>query len=233
MSLTEQEIIRYSRHIILPEVGGRGQRKLKEASVLLAGVGAAGSAAALYLAAAGIGRITLWDPSLVVSADLASSIAHDQSRLGTPRARSAAVPLRAINPAASVEVLDRESDVVGALPEYHVVLLSTGDWSMLEPAVLHAGGSAVLYGVQGARGAVTVTRPGGPSLQAIGSARAAALGLAPEESGVPAVAAAAGVIGVVAATEAIKLILGAGSPLAGRILCYDGWSARFEEEVFA
>jgi molybdopterin/thiamine biosynthesis adenylyltransferase len=231
-SLTEQEIVRYSRHIILPEVGGRGQKKLKGASVLLAGLGAAGSAAALYLAAAGIGRITLWDPALVTPQDLEGGIAHDRSRLGTPRSRSAAVPLRAINPDSEVAVLDRENDVAGAMPDYQVALLSGGDWLDLEPAALKAGASAVLYAAHGARGAVTVARPEGPCLDCLGGVRAQALGLYPEEGGAAAVAAAAGVVGVVAATEAIKLIVGTGSPLTGRVLRYDGWLARFDEDFF-
>lgn len=231
MSLTEQEILRYSRHIILPEVGGRGQKKLKGASVLLAGVGAAGSAAALYLAAAGVGRLTLWDPGLLTLQDLEGGIAHDRSRIGMPRARSAAEPLRAINPDAEVAVLDRENDVAGSVAEHQVVLLSAGDWSDVEPAVLKAGGSAVLYAVHGARGAATVTGPKGPCLACLG-ARAQAYGLFPEDGTVPAVAAAAGVVGVVAATEAVKLIIGAGTPLTGRVFRYDGWLARFDEEYF-
>lgn len=233
MSLTEQDIIRYSRHIILPEVGGRGQKKLKAGSVLLCGAGAAGSAAALYLAAAGIGRLTLWDPGLVTPQDLESGIAHTTARVGEPRARSAAEPMRAIYPEAQVEVLDRESDVYSALPEYQVVLLESGDWQALEAGALKAGASAVLYAVHGASGAVTVTRPAGPCLHCLGAQQARAWGLAPGEGALPAVSAAAGVIGVMAATEAIKLILGIGQPLVGRVIRYDGWLARFEEETYS
>lgn len=232
MSLTEQEILRYSRHIILPEVGGRGQKKLKGAAVLVAGLGAAGSAAALYLAAAGIGQITLWDPGLVAPGDLGGSIAHDRSRIGMPRARSAAAPLRAINPDARVEVLDRESDVVGALNAHQVLLTSAGDWASLVPAAMGAGVAALCFGTQGAAGAVGLFRPGEPCPACLGAERARALGLMPEEGGAGAVAAAAGVVGVVAATEAIKLILGVGTPLVGRVLTYDGWTARFREEPF-
>ncbi len=231
MSLTEQEILRYSRHIILPEVGGRGQRKLKAASVLVAGVGASGSAAALYLAAAGIGQITLWDPSLLAPADLESGIAHSTSRIGQPRARSAATAMRAINPDAVIECLDRESDVVGAVGEHHLVLASAGDFAALARTALQSGAAAVLCGAHGAGGAAAVFRQGQPCFDCLGAARAQALGLYPEE-GAPALAAAAGVVGVVAATEAVKLILGAGTPLFGRVLCYDGWTAQFREEFF-
>lgn len=229
MSLTEQEILRYSRHIILPEVGGRGQRKLKGASVLVAGLGASGSAAALYLAAAGIGQITLWDPGLLSPADLQSAIAHEFSRVGEPRARSAAVPMRAINPDADIRVLDRESDVVGAVPEHQVLVASAGDFEAMVAAALQSGGSAVLCATHGASGAAAAFRQGEPCLNCLGAERGRTLGLYPE-GGAPAVAAAAGVIGVMAATEAVKIILGTGSPLFGRVLCYDGWNAQFREE---
>ncbi|MDB4896028.1 MAG: molybdopterin biosynthesis protein, partial [Firmicutes bacterium] len=232
MSLTEQEIVRYSRHIILPEVGGRGQRKLKAASVLLAGLGAAGSAAALYLAAAGIGQITLWDPLVVTPQDLASGIAHDRSRIGLPRARSAAVPMRAINPDAQIDVLDRESDVLGAVAAHQLVLASAGDWEALTNAAYKSGAATVLYGAHGASGAAAAFRQGQPCLRCLGAERAQNAGLFPEAGGAPAIAAAAGVVGVVAATEAVKLILGTGEPLFGRVLSYDGWRAAFREESF-
>jgi molybdopterin/thiamine biosynthesis adenylyltransferase len=231
-SLTEQEIIRYSRHIILPEVGGRGQKKLKSASVLVAGVGAAGSAAALYLAAAGIGKLTLWDPGLVTLQDLTGAIAHDRSRIGLPRARSAARPLRAINPDATVDVLDRESDVAGWIPEHEILLASAGDWAGFAKLSYAGGTSAVLYGVHGAHGAVGTFRPGAPCPDCLGDERARAAGLSPEAGGGEAIAAAAGVVGVMAATEAIKLILGIGRPLTGRVLAYDGWAATFAETEF-
>jgi molybdopterin/thiamine biosynthesis adenylyltransferase len=232
MSLTEEEIVRYSRHIILPEVGGRGQRKLRAASVLVAGVGASGSAAALYLAAAGIGHITLWDPELLAPLDLESGIAHDGTRLGQPRARSAMVALRAINPDARVDLLDRGSDVVKAVADHTILLASVGEWAPMVDASVRSGGTAILCGTHGAGGAVTAVRAGEPCLGCLGADRAEALGLFPEGAG-PAVAAAAGVLGTVAATEAVKIILGVGTPLFGRVLCYDGWNALFREEPFS
>ncbi|MFZ5815372.1 MAG: HesA/MoeB/ThiF family protein [Bacillota bacterium] len=228
MSLSEQEILRYSRHIILPEVGGRGQRKLKAGSVLLAGLGPAGSAAALYLAAAGIGKLTLWDGGLVTPADLEGAIAHDRHRVGMPRARSAREPLAAINPAAEVLVLDRESDVIGAVAEHQVLVASAGDWTGLQREVLRVGGMAVFAAAHGGGGAAFAYKPGEPCLGCVEPDRALSLGLRPEGEG-QSVAAAAGVVGVVAATEAVKLILGIGSPITGRIFGYDGWEARFRE----
>lgn len=231
MSLTEQEIHRYSRHIILQEVGGRGQLRLKNGSVLIAGAGAVGSAAALYLAAAGVGRLTVWDPAVVGPADLEGGIAHTRDRLGQPRARSAVLPMRAINPDARVEALDRESDVVGSAADHQVVLASAGPWDELAAKARTGGANLVLAGLQGVRGAVAAFRSGSPCCRCLGADRAGLLGLLPEGI-IPAVAAAAGVIGVVAATEAIKLILGIGTPLVGRVLTYDGWSSHFEEESY-
>lgn len=228
MSLTEQEVLRYARHIILPEVGGRGQRKLKAASVLLAGLGATGSAAGLYLAAAGIGQLTLVDREPVSLADLAGSIAHTRERVGMDRATSAAVALRQINPDAEVVV---QRDLLPASGRAHqVVLASTGDWQAAEGAARHAGASLVLMGISGAAGAAAAFGPGQPCLQCLGPERAAATGLAPERGW--AVAAAAGVLGTAAATEVIKLLLGTGVTLSGRVLLYDGWRAVFEERYF-
>lgn len=228
MSLTEKEILRYSRHIILPEVGGRGQKRLKAASVLVAGVGPAGSAAGLYLAAAGIGKITIWDPGLVGPQDLEAAIAHDRSRIGLPRARSARHSFLAINPDAEIAVLERESDVIGAMAEHQITLATTGDWLGLQQEALRLGAPAVFGACHGASGAAMAYKAGEPCLGCVEPERALALGLRPEGEG-PAVAAAAGVVGVVAATEAVKLIIGTGTPLTGRILAYDGWEARFKE----
>jgi molybdopterin/thiamine biosynthesis adenylyltransferase len=228
MSLTEQEIVRYSRHIILPEVGGRGQRKLRSASVLLVGLGASGSAAALYVAAAGVGQIALWDSELLAPHDLSAAIAHRQDRVGQPRSRSAAVALRAINPDADIQCIDRESDLLGAVPGYQVVIASTGDWPGVYGATQRAGTTVIFCASQGATGAVTCVGPNQPCLECLGEAQRQSIGLYPEGT-THSIGAAAGVIGVLAATEAIKLILSIGSPLIGRVMVYDGWEATFRE----
>lgn len=231
MRLTEQEILRYSRHIILPEVGGRGQKKLRDASVLMAGLGPSGSVAALYLAAAGVGQLTLWDPGLVHPQDLESAIAHDRSRIGLPRARSAREPLSAINPDAEIVVLEREADVIGAVAAHQVVVATAGDWPGFQQEAIRIGVPVIFAACHGAGGAATAYKPGEPCLACIDREQAISLGLRPEGEGA-AIAAAAGVVGVVAATEAVKLILGTGTPLAGRMLAYDGWDARFREVLF-
>lgn len=230
MKLTEAEILRYSRHIILPEVGGRGQKRILNASVLLAGLGAAGSAAALYLAAAGVGRITLWDPAPVTEADLASGIAHTRERLGQSRAGSAAEAVGAINPAAEVQVVATAADAVAQVGPDQLVLLSTAPWQALHDTAVARGARVIACGVHGAAGAVTVFQKGGPCLACLPREPLQAAGLYGEEEGETALAAAAGVVGIAAATEAVKLILGVGRPLAGRLLAYDGWCAALREE---
>jgi len=112
-----------------------------------------------------------------------------------------------------------------------VAAFTAGDWEGLQAAVLRAGTAAVLCGVHGAAGAAGTLRTGAPCLACLGAEQARSLGLYPEGGGAT-VAAAAGVIGVVAATEAVKLILGIGSPLTGRVLTYDGWTATFGEHGY-
>lgn len=231
-ALTEQDILRYSRHIILPEVGGRGQKRIKGASVLVAGLGAAGSAAALYLAAAGVGRLTLWDPALLTEADLAQAIAHAQNHLGRSRAASAREKLVAINPDAEVTASEDPDALPGLVEGHDVVVATCGDWTALQSAVLRAGAAVVFAGVHGAAGAAFAHRPGEPCLGCIPPEGREAAGLHPEGEG-PAVAAAAGVVGVAAATEALKLILNIGAPLTGRLWRYDGWAAAFRESRVA
>jgi len=243
MSLTEQEILRYSRHIILPEVGGRGQKRIKASSVLVAGLGAAGSPAAMYLAAAGVGRITLWDPADLTAADLTGAIAHTRARIGQNRAESGRAKLEGINPDAEINAVT-DPDVLPALVAGHqVVVATTGDWTAVQSAAAASGAAVVFAGVHGASGALFAYRPGEPCLGCIGPDAAADAGLLPEETGSGdvdtrfagsggvgrVVSAAGGVIGTAAATEALKLILGIGTPLTGRILRYDGWDARFRE----
>jgi molybdopterin/thiamine biosynthesis adenylyltransferase len=231
MSLTEAEILRFSRHIILREVGGRGQRKLKEASVLIAGLGAVGSAAALYLRAAGIGTLTLWDSGVLTPGDMAGAIGHEAERIGWPRARSAALTLRAINPDAELVVLDREVDLLSGLAAFDVILASTGPWEELAAGAREVGVPLILAAAHGGSGAVTLLAPEGPCFRCMPEAVRFAAGLYPEEGG-GAIAPAAGVIGTVAATEVIKRLLGVGEGLVGRLLTWDGWDAVARETVW-
>jgi len=231
MTLTEQEVLRYSRHIILPEIGGRGQVRIKESVVLVAGLGAAGSAAALYLAAAGVGRMTLWDPANVTLPDFTSSIAHIRAHIGRNRAESARTKLLGINPDTAVTVSTDPDALAALVPAHQIVVATAGDWKAIQEAALRSGTAVVFAGVHEAEGAVFSYRPGEPCLGCIDPAVAAQAGLQPEgaDGAGRVVSAAGGVIGTAAATEALKLIVGIGSPLTGRVMCYDGWTARFRE----
>lgn len=170
--------------------------------MLMVGLGAPGCAAALYLAAAGVGRIDLWDSEPVTALDLESGIAHEYARLGLTRAQSAAIALKAINPDAQVACVDAAVDSDVAV--------------VARPQPVQARLGLVLCTAAGASGAVTAVQAGEWDQS---------FSFAPEER---AVAAAAGVIGSAAATEAIKIILGIGDPLYGRTLRYDGWKASFQ-----
>lgn len=229
MMLTEEQIHRYSRHIILPEVGGRGQKRILEASVLLAGLGGAGSAAVLYLAAAGVGRIALWDPAPVTEADLTAAMAHTRAHLGLSRAASAAKAALAINPGVSVMLEESEDSAAEMLGPDWVVLLSAGPWRSLHDRAIRQGAKVVACGAHGAGGAVTLFQPGGPCLACSDADLLREARLYGEEAGESPVAAAAGVVGLMAAAEVIKVILGKGTGLVGRLLTYDGWEAAVDE----
>ena len=181
------------------------------------------------LAAAGVGRLTLWDPAPLTEADLSRAIAHDRAHLGVTRADSARDKLSAINPDADVLASAEPDALPGLVNGHQVVLATAGDWEAVQAAALPTGAAAVFAGVRGAAGAVFAHRPGEPCLGCVPPEAREAAGLQPEEGGGCAVAAAAGVVGIAAATEALKLILGIGSPLTGRIWAYDGWGAAFRE----
>lgn len=228
MSLSESEILRFSRHIILREVGGRGQRRLKEAHVLIAGLGSAGSSAALYLKAAGIGAMTLWDDGVVSQGDLAGSVVHAQGRLGMARARSAAFTLAPVYQEGELTVLDRESELLMGLAAYDVILLANGPWESIIREAERLSIPVVLTAAHRGEGAVTVIAPDGPCFGCMPERLRLLAGLYQEE-GEGAVAPAAGVVGTMAAAEVIKRLLGVGEGLAGRILRWDGWEATVQE----
>lgn len=228
MSLSESEILRFSRHIILREVGGRGQRRLKDAHVLVAGLGPAGSSAALYLKAAGIGSMTLWDDGVVSMGDLAGSVAHAQERLGMARARSAAFTLGRLYQEGELTVLDREADPLLGLAAYDVILLANGPWESIMREAERLGIPVVLTAAHRGEGAVTLVAPDGPCFACMPERVRLLAGLYQEE-GEGAIAPAAGVVGTMAAAEVIKRLLGVGEGLSGRILRWDGWEATVNE----
>ena len=226
MSFTDDEVERYARHLVLREVGGQGQQRLKAASVLIVGAGGLGAPAALYLAAAGVGRIVLADADVVDTSNLQRQVIFRDADVGARKVEAAAAHLRALNPHVHVDCapVHVESCNVGALVQgVDLVLDGTDDFAarfaVNAACVKHertlvsgaigrwTGQVGVFAGQPCYRCLVPEIPPDAETCVAVGV-----------------VGALAGVIGSMMALEAIKLIAGAGEPLAGRLLIYDGLS---------
>ncbi len=230
---------RYSRHLRLPDVGLDGQKKLEAARVLLVGAGGLGSPAAYYLAAAGIGTLRIADDDVVDRSNLQRQILHTDARIGTPKVESAAIALSALNPRTKVEAVRERitSDNVERLLEGIDVVVDGADnfpaRYLLNDACVKLGKPLVYGAVHRFEGQASVFDAGRhrgeapcyrclfpeppPPDAAPNCAEAGVLGVLP------------GVIGLLQATEAIKLVLGIGEPLRGRLLQFDALSMRFRE----
>ncbi|MBI4353041.1 MAG: molybdopterin-synthase adenylyltransferase MoeB [Candidatus Omnitrophica bacterium] len=238
MTLTQEEILRYSRHLIMPEVGVEGQEKLKHAKVLLIGTGGLGSPAALYLAAAGAGTLGLIDFDKVDFSNLQRQIIHDTSSVNQPKVESAKKRLREINPHVHVvtydERLSREN-VMRVIRDYDIILDGTDNFQtryLLNDACVFAGKPFVYGSIFRFEGQATVFYPGkGPCYRCL-FAEPPPPGMVPScaEGGVLGIL--PGVIGVIQATEVVKLILGKGESLIGRLLLYDALKMHFREVKF-
>lgn len=235
MPLSDLQIDRYLRQIILPEVGGRGQEKLLRSRVLVVGVGGLGSPAALYLAAAGVGTLGLVDGDLVERSNLQRQVLHSTSRLGQAKVESARLLLTDINPEVKIEVHPYRLSAQNAeaiIPQYDVIIDGTDNFPsryLLNDACVLAGKPLVHGSLLRWDGQVTVFWPGrGPCYRCLFPSPPAE-GLLPtcQEAGI--MGAVAGVIGTLQALEAIKIILGAGEPLVGRLLLFSGQSAKWEK----
>jgi molybdopterin/thiamine biosynthesis adenylyltransferase/rhodanese-related sulfurtransferase len=228
---------RYSRHLLLPEVGASGQARLGDARITIVGAGGLGSPAALYLAAAGVGTLTLIDDDKVEKSNLQRQVLHTDARVGQAKVESAAITLGALNPrvridaqrtrlrAANVEQLIRGSDVVvdGADNFPTRYLLSAACLQLKLPLVYGAvhrftGQVSVFDSRREESPCYRCLFPEPPSAQdAPNCAEAGVLGVLP------------GIIGLLQASEAVKLILDIGEPLVGRLLCFDALTARFRD----
>lgn len=228
---TEEQIRRYSRHIILPDVGGKGQKKLLAARVLIVGMGGLGSPAALYLAAAGIGTLGLLDFDVVDLSNLQRQVIHTTQDVDRLKVDSAAETIKAINPDVSVNIhKERASseNILDIISEYDLVLDGTDNFPtrfLINDACVLAGKTNVYGAVFQFEGQISVFSPhqGGPCYRCLipempppGSVpscqEAGVLGVLP------------GVVGVLQATEIIKMILGIGKPLLGRLMLFDALS---------
>jgi adenylyltransferase/sulfurtransferase len=233
--LTADEMQRYNRHLIMPEVGLDGQRKLKAGSVLLIGAGGLGSPAALYLAAAGVGRLGVVDFDVVDFSNLQRQVLHSTQDVGRPKLASARDRLRGLNPAVEVDTYEMTLTSKNALElfkGYDVILDGTDNF----PTRYLVNDACVLTGKPNAYGSIfrfegqasVFAAKDGPCYRCL-YPEPPPPGLVPScaEGGVLGVL--PGIIGTIQATEAIKLILGVGEPLIGRFLIYDALGMRFRE----
>jgi molybdopterin/thiamine biosynthesis adenylyltransferase len=239
--LTPAEIERYGRHILLPEIGGAGQQRLKNAAVLVIGAGGLGSPVLEYLAGAGVGTVGIVDDDTVSLSNLQRQMIHGTHNVGDRKTRSAAGRIRELNPNVVIdrhEIRFSEENASGLVFGYDL-LIDGSDNVATRYAAADAAEKARIPLVSGAvgrfDGSVTVLKPyeAGPD----GKLNPGYRDLFPEappegmlpvcaETGI--IGALTGVIGTLMAMEAIKLLTGAGEPLVGRLMMYDALAARFD-----
>lgn len=234
LGLSPDQVQRYHRHLIMPEVGSKGQRRLANATVLIVGAGGLGSPAAMYLAAAGVGRIGIADFDVVDVSNLQRQILHGAEDVGRPKTDSARDTLNRINP--TVEVVAHNEPLTSAnareiISQYDVIVNGTDNFPtryLVNDVAYWEGKPLVDGSIMRFDGQLTVYAPGfgcyrdlfptPPPPGAVPScAEAGVLGVLP------------GIIGSLQALEAIKLILGIGEPMIGRMLIFDGLSFEFRE----
>ncbi len=235
VQLSNEEIGRYSRHLILPEIGMEGQLKLKKASVLLVGAGGLGSPLALYLAAAGVGRIGIIDFDVVDSSNLQRQIIHSEEYLGKPKLASAKARLTGLNPYIEIETHETALTSANArelVSQYDIVADGTDNFPtryLVNDACVLLGKPNVYGSIFRFEGQVSVfNAQDGPCYRCL-YAEPPPPGLVPScaEGGVMGVL--PGIIGSIQAMEVIKLITGAGDPLIGRLLVFDALQMSFRE----
>lgn len=233
MNLTEEQVERYSRHIILSEVGGKGQQKLLESKVLLVGAGGLGSPAGLYLAAAGVGTIGIIDGDVVDLSNLQRQIAHATPDLDRPKTESAAAKFKAINPNVTIRTYQElltAANALNIINDYDFIIDGTDNFPakflvadachFAEKPYSHAG----ILRFQGQ--AVTVLPKQSTCYRCVFNTPPP-VGAVPSCSQAGVLGVLAGVIGTVQATEAIKYLLGIGELLTDRLLTYDALKMSF------
>jgi adenylyltransferase/sulfurtransferase len=235
MALSTQEVARYSRHLIMPEVGMEGQKRLKASSVLLIGAGGLGSPLGLYLAAAGVGRIGLVDFDLVDFSNLQRQVLHGTPDVGRPKLHSARDRLQAINPEVKLDLYEARltsANAFSLFEPYDIVIDGTDNFPtryLVNDACVLLKKPNVYGSIFRFDGQASVFHPPlGPCYRCLypeppppgevpSCAEGGVLGILP------------GLIGCIQATEAVKLILGTGEPLIGRLLLYDALQMSFRE----
>ncbi|WP_068113671.1 HesA/MoeB/ThiF family protein [Tropicimonas marinistellae] len=227
-SFAEGELERYARHIVLREIGGPGQKRLRQSSVLVIGAGGLGSPALLYLAASGVGTIGVIDGDTVDDSNLQRQISHREEDIGTPKVFSAARAMTARNPFIAVKPYHRRltEDIAEELfSEYDLVLDGTDNFDtryLCNRAAAAVGVPLVSGALSQWEGQISVFDPatGAPCYECV-FPKAPAPGLAPSCAEAGVLSPLPGVVGAMMAVEAVKLIAQAGDPLRGRMLIYD------------
>src|SRR5688572_24298210 len=235
LPLSHEEVRRYSRHLILPEVGLAGQVKLKQARVLLIGVGGLGSPLALYLAAAGVGTLGLVDADVVDETNLQRQVIHGTKDVGRPKLDSAAARIADINPNVTVEkheTMLSSANALGLFAQYDLVADGTDNFPtryLVNDACVLTGKPNVYGSIFRFEGQASVfALEDGPCYRCLypeppppgmvpSCAEGGVLGILP------------GIVGLLQANEVVKLVLGVGTPLAGRLLLFDALAMSFRE----
>ena len=237
MSFSPEETRRYARHLVLRDIGGAGQQQLKAARVLVVGAGGLGSPVIAYLAGAGIGHIRVVDHDTVSLSNLQRQIVHRTADAGVTKVESAARFAHDLNGFVTIEPIaerfaaDNAAQLVAGMD---LVIDGTDHFDtrrLVATTAARAGTRLVSGAVSMWDGQVTVFAPGGPSFDDLYPVTPDAADL-PSCEAVGVMGPLTGVIGTLMAMEAIKLITGTGEPLIGRLLLYDGRSARFTEIGF-
>lgn len=232
--LSHEEIRRYSRHLILPQMGMEGQRRLKQGSVLVVGTGGLGSPLLLYLAAAGVGHIGLVDFDVVDESNLQRQIVHGTSTVGIPKTESALARLRDLNPLIELTTYETRISANNAhtlAQPYDIIVDATDNFPTryLTNDICVMLGKPNVYGsIYGFEGQCTVFSPqaGGPCYRCL-YPEPPPPGLVPSCADAGVLGIVPGVVGTIQATEVVKLLTGIGTPLIGRLLLYDALEMSF------
>ncbi len=227
-ALSDAELERYARHIVLREVGGMGQRRLKEAKVLVVGAGGLGSPALLYLAAAGVGTIGVIDDDTVSVSNLQRQVIHSDARIGQPKVFSAEASMKALNPHVAVRPYNRrltEAEAPALFADYDLILDGSDNLDtrhLVNAAAVAAKRPLLSAAITQWEGQISLYDParGAPCYACVFPERPAD-GLAPSCAVAGVIGALPGVMGAMMAVEAIKEVAGAGEGLRGRMLIYD------------
>lgn len=238
MAFTEEQLVRYSRHIILEGVGGKGQKKIGQAKVLIIGAGGLGSPVALYLAAAGVGTLGLIDPDAVDLSNLQRQIIHHTSDIGRPKVQSAQEKVAALNPDVQVVSYHQYLDAGNALEIFNAfdyVIDGTDNFPakfLINDAAFFSKKPLIHGGILRFEGQLFTILPGASACYRCLFHEPPPAGAVPscQEAGV--LGALAGLIGTLQGTEVLKLILGIGKPLTNRMLTYNALRTQFREIQF-